>query len=242
MNNVLLVNNLNKYYGNNHILNDISFSLAKNEIVSILGRNGSGKTTLIESIFDLKIKRSGDITFFDFPINVYNNEIKKRIGIQLQVSELFTNQTVNEILETFNLIKGNTDNMQEIIHKFELDNITDKNIKSLSVGQKQRLKVCLAFLGNPSLVVLDEPTSGIDPQIRKKIWSNVLDLKKNEKSVLFTTHNMNEAHSYSDRVIILKDGKIVENASPKSLLIKYNKKNFEDVFIEITGENLREED
>ncbi|EGQ3375183.1 ABC transporter ATP-binding protein, partial [Staphylococcus pseudintermedius] len=208
----------------------------------ILGRNGAGKTTLIESIFNLKIKSSGDITFFDFSTNVLNNAVKEKIGVQLQISELFPNQTVYETIETFNIIKGNNTNVFKLISQFSLDNILSKRVKALSVGQKQRLMVCIAFIGSPNLIILDEPTSGIDPQIKRKIWENIINFKNSSNSVLFTTHDMNEAYTYSDKIIILKEGTIVENDTPKNLLLKYQKNDLEEVFIKVTGENLREND
>ncbi|EGQ3124380.1 ABC transporter ATP-binding protein, partial [Staphylococcus pseudintermedius] len=207
-----------------------------------LGRNGAGKTTLIESIFNLKIKSSGDITFFDFSTNVLNNAVKEKIGVQLQISELFPNQTVYETIETFNIIKGNNTNVFKLISQFSLDNILSKRVKALSVGQKQRLMVCIAFIGSPNLIILDEPTSGIDPQIKRKIWENIINFKNSSNSVLFTTHDMNEAYTYSDKIIILKEGTIVENDTPKNLLLKYQKNDLEEVFIKVTGENLREND
>ncbi|HJF22446.1 ABC transporter ATP-binding protein [Mammaliicoccus lentus] len=242
MNNILSVKNLNKHYGDNHVLKDVSISINENEIISILGRNGAGKTTLIESIFNLNNKSSGEIKFFDFPTNLYNDLIKEKIGVQLQISELFPNQTVHEILETFNIIKRNKTDIPNIIKQFSLKNILSKKIKTLSVGQKQRLMVCIAFIGSPNLIILDEPTSGIDPQIRRKIWDNIMSLKNKNNSVLFTTHDMTEAYSYSDKIIILKEGYVVENDTPKNLLSKYQKENLEDVFIEVTGEILREDD
>ncbi|HDV6118063.1 TPA: ABC transporter ATP-binding protein, partial [Staphylococcus pseudintermedius] len=202
----------------------------------------AGKTTLIESIFNLKIKSSGDITFFDFSTNVLNNAVKEKIGVQLQISELFPNQTVYETIETFNIIKGNNTNVFKLISQFSLDNILSKRVKALSVGQKQRLMVCIAFIGSPNLIILDEPTSGIDPQIKRKIWENIINFKNSSNSVLFTTHDMNEAYTYSDKIIILKEGTIVENDTPKNLLLKYQKNDLEEVFIKVTGENLREND
>ncbi|HDT9035902.1 TPA: ABC transporter ATP-binding protein, partial [Staphylococcus pseudintermedius] len=226
----------------NHVLKDISMHVNTNQIISILGRNGAGKTTLIESIFNLKIKSSGDITFFDFSTNVLNNAVKEKIGVQLQISELFPNQTVYETIETFNIIKGNNTNVFKLISQFSLDNILSKRVKALSVGQKQRLMVCIAFIGSPNLIILDEPTSGIDPQIKRKIWENIINFKNSSNSVLFTTHDMNEAYTYSDKIIILKEGTIVENDTPKNLLLKYQKNDLEEVFIKVTGENLREND
>ncbi|ELD8072801.1 ABC transporter ATP-binding protein, partial [Staphylococcus pseudintermedius] len=220
----------------------ISMHVNTNQIISILGRNGAGKTTLIESIFNLKIKSSGDITFFDFSTNVLNNAVKEKIGVQLQISELFPNQTVYETIETFNIIKGNNTNVFKLISQFSLDNILSKRVKALSVGQKQRLMVCIAFIGSPNLIILDEPTSGIDPQIKRKIWENIINFKNSSNSVLFTTHDMNEAYTYSDKIIILKEGTIVENDTPKNLLLKYQKNDLEEVFIKVTGENLREND
>ena len=139
------------------------------------------------------------------------------------------------------LFRSKTD-IPNIIKQFSLKNILSKKIKTLSVGQKQRLMVCIAFIGSPNLIILDEPTSGIDPQIRRKIWDNIMSLKNKNNSVLFTTHDMTEAYSYSDKIIILKEGYVVENDTPKNLLSKYQKENLEDVFIEVTGEILREDD
>ena len=126
MNNILSVKNLNKHYGDNHVLKDVSISINENEIISILGRNGAGKTTLIESIFNLNNKSSGEIKFFDFPTNLYNDLVKEKIGVQLQISELFPNQTVHEILETFNIIKRNKTDIPNIIKQFSLKNILSK--------------------------------------------------------------------------------------------------------------------
>src|SRR5699024_2512794 len=143
MNNILSVKNLNKHYGDNHVLKDVSISINENEIISILGRNGAGKTTLIESIFNLNNKSSGEIKFFDFPTNLYNDLVKEKIGVQLQISELFPNQTVHEILETFNIIKRNKTDIPNIIKQLRLKNILSKKKKTLSVGQKQLLMLCI---------------------------------------------------------------------------------------------------
>ncbi|EGQ3394419.1 TPA: ABC transporter ATP-binding protein [Staphylococcus delphini] len=236
------IRNINKFYGTSHILKDINFTLNSGEIVCILGRNGAGKTTLIDCILDLNKHEFKEKKFFSKNFSSLDSIIKYKIGVQPQVAELFPQQTVYETLSLFNSFKNNKTDINRIIEIFDFNKIKNKKIKQLSVGQKQRLIVSLSFIGSPSIIILDEPTAGIDPQIKRLIWTQLSNFISDYTSIIYTTHDMNEAENFSDRIIIIDQGEIIEDSTPKSLLIKYNANNIEEVFIKSTGYDLREED
>jgi ABC-2 type transport system ATP-binding protein len=166
------------------------------------------------------------------------------IGVQPQEANLFPRQTVKETLQLFASFYPEPMSIDYLINILELEPILNKKVKALSVGQRQRLLVAVALIGNPKLIILDEPTSGIDPQIRHLIWDCLLEMKEKNKTILLSTHYMDEAEKICDTVSILHNGKIIVSDTPKNIIVNNRKRmtdNLEDVFIYLTGKEIRKE-
>ena len=226
----ITVENLRKYYGKTKAVDGVSFQVAEGEVFGMLGPNGAGKSTAIEMIEGLRVADSGSVTVLGYQQPKDANAIKERIGIQLQTTALYPRLTVVEILDLFRSFykTGKLLSADELIRLVDLDEKRDTRSKQLSGGQKQRLSVALALINDPDLVFLDEPTTGMDPQARRQLWDVVHELRKRGKTILLTTHYMEEAEQLCDRVAIVDHGKIIEIGSPAELVRRY----FTDIAIE----------
>jgi ABC-type multidrug transport system, ATPase component len=189
------INNLVKSYGKNTVIKDISFSVNRGEIFALLGTNGAGKTTTLECIEGIRKYENGDI------------KINGNIGVQLQSSSLPANIKAIEAYKLF--CKWNKAQVNlELFNIFELEHIKDKQYKEMSTGQKRRLHLVLALIGNPDIIFLDEPTAGLDVEGRVSLHSQIRKLKEQGKTIIMASHDMAEVESLCDRIAILKDGKI----------------------------------
>jgi ABC-2 type transport system ATP-binding protein len=225
MNNIIEVKNLKKYYGNVKAVDGISFSVKKNEIFSLLGPNGAGKTTTLEIIEGLRKMDDGEIIYFDKYNSPEDFYIKERIGVQLQSSSFLDNLTVLETLKMFSGLYKNSYDVQKLISKFSLDEKKNSKVKELSGGQKQRLAIAVALVNDPEIVFLDEPTTGLDPQARHMIWDLILELKNEEKTIILTTHYMEEAEYLSDTIHIIDKGKIIAKGTVEELIRSLKKES-----------------
>jgi len=214
---VLRVDNLKKYYPSIKAVDDISFEVSAGEIVSILGPNGAGKTTTIEIIEGLRTKDSGEISYFG-KFREVNNEVKNRIGVCFQENSFFEDLTVSETIKLYKSLYTKSLDTKELIEVFELGEKVKTRVRHLSGGQKQRLAVALAFVNDPDLVFLDEPTVGLDPHARRNLWEIILKFKSQGKGIVLTTHYMDEAQQLSDRVYIMDHGNIITRGSPQELI------------------------
>ena len=214
---VLQVNNLKKYYPSIKAVDDISFDVSAGEIVSILGPNGAGKTTTIEIIEGLRTKDGGEISYFG-KFREVNNEVKNRVGVCFQENSFFEDLTVSETIKLYKSLYAKSLDTKELIEVFELGEKVKTRIRHLSGGQKQRLAVALAFVNDPDLVFLDEPTVGLDPHARRNLWEIILKFKSRGKGIVLTTHYMDEAQQLSDRVYIMDHGNIITRGSPQELI------------------------
>ncbi|WP_042224257.1 ABC transporter ATP-binding protein [Oceanobacillus manasiensis] len=240
----LIVENITKKYADNIVLDQLSLTINQGEIHGILGRNGIGKTTLIECMVGLRAFNEGAIKFGELDISQDREEIIKQVGIQPQEANLFPRLSVHETMQLFASFYGEPLAYNDIINDLDLESIKNKRIKSLSTGQKQRLLVALSLIGNPSFIILDEPTTGIDPQIRQLIWKVLRKVKTENYSILLSTHSMEEAEKICDRISILHNRKIVATGTPKEIINTYRKTlndTLEDVFLILTGSSLRGE-
>ncbi|MBD7937296.1 ABC transporter ATP-binding protein [Cytobacillus sp. Sa5YUA1] len=238
------VKNLTKSFKNQKVIENLNLNIHAKEIHGIIGRNGAEKTTLIESIVGFNEIDQGEIRLLNFDSSINREELMKHIGIQPQVANLLPRQTVNETIYLFSSFYKETMEPKEIMELLELTEISAKRVKDLSVGQKQRLLVALALIGNPSLIILDEPTTGIDPQIRQLIWNVLRGIRNEGCTIVLTTHYMEEAEKLCDRISILHDKKIIVSGTPKEIINTHRKKtsdSLEDVFLYLTGSNLRKE-
>lgn len=226
----LRVEDLKKYYGKTKAVDGISFFVGQGEIFGMLGPNGAGKSTTIEMIEGLRPVDAGRITVLGLEQPRENQAIKLRIGIQLQTTALYPLLSVTEVLDLFRTFyrPRQTVPTEELIHVVNLEEKRDTRCKNLSGGQQQRLSVALALVNDPDLIFLDEPTTGMDPQARRQLWDVIRGLKARGKTVLMTTHYMEEAQELCDRIAIVDHGKILEMDTPNALIHKF----FTDVAIE----------
>ncbi len=224
------VTDVKKYYGATKAVDGISFAVRQGEIFGMLGPNGAGKSTTIEMIEGLRVPDAGAITVLGLQQPRQANAIKERIGIQLQTTALYPLLTVTEILDLFHtFFRGRqTIPTEDLIHMVNLEEKRATRSKNLSGGQQQRLSVALALVNDPDLIFLDEPTTGMDPQARRQLWDVVRDLRGRGKTILMTTHYMEEAQELCDRIAIVDHGKILELDTPAALIHKF----FQDVAIE----------
>ncbi|MRX73986.1 ATP-binding cassette domain-containing protein [Bacillus lacus] len=198
----------------------VSFSVHKGEIFGLLGPNGAGKTTTIEMLVGLRKPDEGTAELAGFDVKKEVNKVKEVIGVQLQSTSLFELLKVEEILHLYASFYPTHVNIEDLITEMLLTEKRNDRIKGLSGGQKQRLAIALALIHDPHIVFLDEPTTGLDPQARRTLWDIVLRLKKRGKTVILSTHYMDEAHVLCDRIGIMDQGELIALDTPANLVKK----------------------
>ena len=215
---VIEVKDLVKAYGDVKAVNGISFSISKGEVFGILGPNGAGKSTTVEIIEGLRVADSGSATVLGMNISKDTRNVKERIGVQSQSPALFPDLKVREIINFFRSMYRKSVPILQIINLASLQESQDILFRNLSGGQQQRLSVALAFVNDPEIIVLDEPTTGLDPQARRAMWEVIETFRSSGKTVLLTTHYMEEAQRLCDRIAIMDYGKIIALSSPQQLI------------------------
>ena len=206
---VIAVRELRKSYGELKAVDGISFEVGRGEIFGLLGPNGAGKTTTVEILEGLRDPDGGEVRVLGF--DVARGEVpKERFGVQLQSAALFPRLTVVEVIDLFRSFYAHSLPTQTLIDALDLGERRRARVNQLSGGQQQRLSVALALVNDPELLFLDEPTTGLDPQARRALWTLVDGLRRQGKSVLLTTHYMEEAEALCDRVAIMDHGHILE--------------------------------
>ncbi len=276
---VIMVENLEKCYGKMKAVDKISFTVKEGQIFSLLGPNGAGKTTTVEILEGLRKRDGGDVEVLGEDPERFSAETKRNMAIVFQETALFENLTVLETLKFFRRTYGGDVNLYEILEELGLSEKKRTLVRHLSGGQKRRLALATILTHDPKLVFLDEPTTGLDPAARRKIWEIILRLKSEGKTIFLTTHYMEEAQFLSDVVCIMDRGRIVEMGSPEEIIkrsglksvvkaridgkeitletdepeksvkeliergageINIRKPNLEDVFLHLTGRELRD--
>ncbi|MEC9490620.1 MAG: ABC transporter ATP-binding protein [Halanaerobiales bacterium] len=217
--------NLEKSYGSLKAVAGISFYVKKGQIFTLLGPNGAGKTTTIEILEGLKEKDGGEIIFFGETVAKISRKEKEEIGVLLQKNNYIEKIKVKEILKMFSSFYKKSLSTSDILKKIALEDKKDSFVENLSGGQQQRLSIGLALINDPKILYLDEPTTGLDPQARRKLWGLIKDLKKAGKTIFLTTHYMEEAERLSDYVYIMDQGKIIADGSPENLIDNLGKEN-----------------
>jgi ABC-2 type transport system ATP-binding protein len=219
----IVAEDLRKTYGQTKAVDGISVSVGEGEIFGMLGPNGAGKSTTIEMIEGLRTADSGKITILGLRQPQDGRAIKMRIGIQLQTTALYPRLTVTEILDLFHTFYPGrkTLSTDQLIDVVDLGEKRTTRSKNLSGGQRQRLSVALALVNDADIVFLDEPTTGMDPQARRQLWDVIRDLQKRGKTIMLTTHYLEEAEELCDRVAIVDHGRIIEMGSPEELVHRY---------------------
>ena len=215
---VVEVKNLVKSYGPVRAVDDISFEVRQGEVFGMLGPNGAGKTTTVEIIEGLRTADSGKISVFGLDINKGISEIRQKIGIQLQAPSLLPLLRVEEILDVFASFYRHSLPINELLELLSLSESRKIMVKNLSGGQQQRLSVAMALVNDPELAFLDEPTTGLDPQARRGLWSVIENMRARGRTVFMTTHYMEEAQHLCDRVAIIDHGKIIALGTPDELI------------------------
>jgi ABC-2 type transport system ATP-binding protein len=214
----IAVSSLRKSYGQREVLHGLSFVVETGEVFALLGPNGAGKTTTVEILEGYRRRDSGDVRVLGADPERGGRDFKSRIGIVLQSSAVYHLLSVREIVELFAGYYPRPRPAAEVIDLVGLAEQRDARVRTLSGGQLRRLDLALALVGDPELVFLDEPTTGFDPAARRQAWETIRGLRSLGKSILLTTHYMEEAQRLADRVAILRGGKIVGTGSPRELL------------------------
>jgi ABC-2 type transport system ATP-binding protein len=211
------VQDLHKTYGGFEAVRGIDLEIQTGEVFGLLGPNGAGKTTTIEILEGLRTRTSGKVSVLGLDPARQAKQVKERIGICLQATNLPDKMRVHEALDLFAAFYTRNSDRNQILKRLQLWEKKDAPYSSLSGGQKQRVALALALLNDPALLFLDEPTSGLDPQVRHEIHGVIQELKENRRSILITTHYIEEAERLCDRVAIIDAGKIIELGSPREI-------------------------
>jgi ABC-2 type transport system ATP-binding protein len=211
------VRDLRKDYGPVEAVRGVSFEVERGEVFGLLGPNGAGKTTTVEILEGYRRRSAGDVSVLGHDPAKRDRELQQRVGIVLQSSGFYPHVTVREAVEHFGKAYDRPRDAGETIDLVGLGEKADARTKSLSGGQRRRLDLALALVGDPELIFLDEPTTGFDPAARRTAWGVVRALKELGKTVLLTTHYLDEAQELADRVAIVKEGRIVAEGPPDQL-------------------------
>src|SRR5262245_2879888 len=211
------VSGLRKAYGNLEAVRGVNFSIEEGEVFGLLGPNGAGKTTTVEILEGYRRRDAGEVRVLGDDPERPGSDFRERIGVVLQQSQLWPNLTVRETHAIFAGYYRAPRDVDEVIALVGLQDKADARVKTLSGGQKRRLDLGIALIGDPDLVFLDEPTTGFDPQARRAAWEMIRSLRSLGKTVLLTTHYLDEAEQLADRVAVLRDGRIVRVGTPAEL-------------------------
>jgi ABC-2 type transport system ATP-binding protein len=248
---IIEVKDLVKQYGEFTAVQGLSFSVYPGQVFGLLGPNGAGKTTTLEITETLKRPTSGSVTVDGYDVTQYPDEVKARIGIQLQAAGFYPSLTLVELLELFGIAYGQEVKPMELLAMFNLEEKAKNMFDDLSGGQKQRFSLATTLVNKPKLIFLDEPTTGLDPQARANLWDVIRGIQKTGVTIVLTTHYMDEAEQLCDELLIVDHGKAIASGSPAQLIEdlvatgfsrheEVKQASLEDVFLHLTGRSLRE--
>jgi len=239
---------LRKRYGNVVAVDGLSLHVRRGECFGLLGPNGAGKTTTIEILEGLLAPDEGEVEVLGLRWRRDERELRQRLGIQLQETQLPEKLTVHETLRLFRSFYHGGRSVDDLLHAIELGVKRDSRVGKLSGGQKQRLSLACALAGDPDLLFLDEPTTGLDPQSRRQLWHLLDRFRAEGGTILLTTHYMDEAEFLCDRVAVIDQGQVLAQGAPKELIaslgapkVVVHEGTLEDVFMSLTGRHLRDD-
>jgi ABC-2 type transport system ATP-binding protein len=239
---------LEKRYGDVVAVDGLSLHVRRGECFGLLGPNGAGKTTTIEILEGLLTPDAGAVEVLGLGWTTDERELREKLGIHLQETQLSEKLTVEEMLRLFRSFYRRGKPIGELLQIVELDSKRASRVGALSGGQKQRLSLACALAGNPDLLFLDEPTTGLDPQSRRQLWEVLERFRAGGGTILLTTHYMDEAQVLCDRVAVVDHGKLIALGSPQELIASLaapkmvvHHGTLEDVFMSLTGRHLRDE-
>jgi ABC-2 type transport system ATP-binding protein len=251
---ILNVDGLNVFYAAFQAVRDVSFEVKSGEIFGLLGPNGAGKTSTLSAVEGLLHPQSGEITVAGFNIRKQPLHARANMGVQLQSTSFQPELTITEIIKLFAGIYGvslSSEKLNAILQDIKLEDAASKKFGQLSGGQQQRVSLVIATIHDPVLVMLDEPTTGLDPQSRRQLWERIEAIREKGHAVLLTTHSMEEAEAVCDRIAIIDHGRIIAINTPEALVdlhkndpevisaSRKGKITLEDVFIGLTGRTVR---
>lgn len=234
---IIKVTSLTKQIKKQVILDDVSLTINTNEIVGLIGPSGAGKTSLIKAMIGIESFNTGQVSLFETEIP--NRAILQKVGYMAQNDALYNSLNAQENLELFGSIYGlskkklleRIDYVAEIV---DLKKELKKKVANYSGGMKRRLSFAISLIQNPELLILDEPTVGLDPILRLRIWDELNELKTKDKTIIITTHVMDEVE-HCDRLLLIREGKIIADGTPSNLKGEYQVKTIEEIFIKLGG-------
>jgi len=242
----IVIDNLTKKFEDVTAVDGLSLRVERGELFGLLGPNGAGKTTTVNVLSCLLKPTSGSINVGGYDAEKRPDEVRKLIGVCPQDTAVFSYLTGRENVELF----GNLHAMpkeklkkraEELLEKMGLSSDAKRRVRKYSGGMRRRINLIMALVHDPEIAFLDEPTVGMDPQSRRAVWDFIKELKKQNKTVILTTHYMEEAEELCNRVGIIDYGKLIALGAPEQLKAKFKAKNLEEVFIQLTGRRIREE-
>lgn len=231
---IIEVRNLVKHYPNVKAVNGVDFEIKQGTCFGLLGPNGAGKTTTVEILEGIHEATSGEILYKGKPVD---RQFRNEAGIMFQSTALQDFITVRETLEMFSRLYPENTDIEKLIVRCNLTEYLDQDNRQLSGGQRQRLLLAIALVNDPDIIFLDEPTTGLDPQARRNFWDLIDSIKEEGKTVLLTTHYMDEAYVLCDEIAIMDHGKIIAQGTPKKLL----ESHFNDVILQIPESAINEQ-
>ncbi|WP_345581446.1 ABC transporter ATP-binding protein [Nonomuraea rosea] len=233
---VIEVEDLCKSYGSTRAVDRVSFTVTKGETFGVLGHNGAGKTTTVECLVGLRRPDAGTVRVLGMDPARRRRALAQRTGVQLQESELPDRLRVAEAMRLFAAFYDRPDDWRAVLERWGLSPIASKAFGDLSGGQKQRLKLAMALVGGPELVVLDELTTGLDPLARRETWTLIGDLKASGITAVLVSHFMDEAEELCDRVAVFGRGRIIALGSPRELVGRTGTGSLEEAYFALSGE------
>lgn len=215
---ILNVDNLQKHYGNLKAVDGITLKIQEGTCFGLLGPNGAGKTTTVEMLEGIISPTSGEILYHNEPIGT---RFRDEVGIMFQNTALQEFITVAETLKLFQSLYSHSSPMEELIESCALGEFLHQDTRKISGGQRQRLLLAIALINDPNIIFLDEPTTGLDPQARRNLWTLLHKIKAKKKTLILTTHYMEEAYELCDEIAIMDHGRIIAQGTPRDLLAKH---------------------
>jgi len=239
------IENFTKEYGDIKAVDNLSLRIEEGEIFGMLGPNGSGKTTTINCLSGLVSPTAGVLKVEGLDVRRQSSKVREILGVCPQETALYPFLTGRENIELFGVLYSIPrhlldHNVSYVVEKVGLTDDAGRRAGKYSGGMKRRVCIAMALVQDPKVVFLDEPTVGMDPQSRRSIWDFIMEMKDKGKTILLTTHYMEEADQLCDRVAIIDHGQLIELGTPEELRRKYNARDLEEIFLRLTGRRIRE--